>query len=120
MTEAREFTLCLPLAPSVNRTRKINWANYRKVEKWKEEALKSLLVAWSGGKRPKPMLGKYEVHITLAETTRIDGDNAIKSVIDLVRALNLVVDDSPKYLRRIVVDFGEIECGCRVVVREWQ
>lgn len=111
------IVLDLPAPLSVNRTRKIDWASKPARDAWTQAAHALTMVAWARGKRPKTIYGQFEAIITLREDCRIDGDNAVKQVIDYARRLSLIVDDSPKYLRRLVVVFGEAPEGCRLILR---
>jgi hypothetical protein len=45
-------------------------------------------------------------------------DNPLKALVDVVRRWGFVTDDSPKYLRKLVVEWGEAPEGVRVTVRE--
>lgn len=113
-----EIILDLLPPPSVNRTRKMNWAAQPKIQAWKDAVDKLLLAAWSGGKRPKPITGKFEATIILSETaTGIDLDNAPKQVLDMAKRLGLIVDDGKKYMRRVVIEWGEAEEGCRLILK---
>ena len=37
----------------------------------------------------------------------------IKPNLDVLRRYALIANDSPKHVRRLVVEFGEVEDGCR-------
>ena len=65
-----------------------------------------------------PIAGRYELHITVSPSVRQDLDNPLKALIDGVRRWGFVTDDSPKYLRKLVVEWGEAPEGVRVTVRE--
>jgi Holliday junction resolvase RusA-like endonuclease len=112
--------LDLPIPPSVNRTRKINWSTQPKVRVWTKSADGLVLMAWAGGKRPKPILGRFEATIILSEDSAADLDNLPKRVLDYARSLGLITDDGPKYMRRIVIEFGEAPEGCRLILRPWK
>jgi len=51
--------------------------------------------------------GRYELEIVLPAGNRIDADNTVKSFLDCLRKCGVVVDDSPKYLRRLTVTHGD-------------
>ena len=68
--------------------------------------------------RQAPITGRHELHITVSPSVRLDLDNPLKAVIDAMRRFGLVTDDSPKYLRKLVVEWGEAPEGVRVTVRE--
>jgi Holliday junction resolvase RusA-like endonuclease len=107
------ITLDLPTPPSVNRTRKIDWKGEAKRRAWVAQCDKHLTV-----QRIKPhnvaIAGRYQATISLPEDCPIDPDNGIKALLDYVRRVELVRDDSRKYLRRLVVEFGEAPEGVRV------
>ncbi len=108
------ITLNLPPPISVNRSRKIDWAHHKKTKEWQRQADALFLTQ----KRTigRPIMGGFEITITLPLGSRIDADNTLKSVCDVVRRFRLVSDDSPAYMRRIVVEFGEAPTGCRVKI----
>jgi len=111
-----EIVLDLPPPLSVNRTRRIDWRAHRVVSAWQVNADSVFL----SQKRslPPPIVGPYELTLTLADGSRIDADNACKLVIDAVRRFRLVANDDPKHMRRLVVEFGDVT-GCRVTLRPW-
>lgn len=115
-----DIVLDLPVPPSVNRTRKINWAD-RLHSKWIEVADKCVLAAKCkvvGSIRGRKIDGPFEAIIQLsAEHTKMDLDNAIKGLIDYARRIELIVDDGPKYMRRLTLEWGEAPTGCRLTLR---
>lgn len=115
-----DIVLDLPSPPSVNRTRKINWAARRAVEAWKNVAHAYVLAAKGRSVAPLKLtkIPKFELTVTLSRHhTRIDLDNGLKAVIDYCRQIELIEDDSPKHMCRLVVEYGLAPHGCRVVVR---
>lgn len=107
------IVLELPAPLSVNRTRKIDWANYHKVKQWRDQA--DALFLTQKRKLGPPIIGQYEAVVTLRDGSRIDADNTLKLLLDAVRRFGLVSSDSPKFLRRLVVEFGEV-AGCRITL----
>lgn len=111
--------LDIPVPPSVNRTRRINWAALPMVKKWKKAA--DLVLMASGQYRaakPHRISGQYELTIVLNEAKcRKDLDNPIKAAIDYLRRLDLIEDDSPKYARQVVIMWGDAPEGCRLILR---
>src|SRR5260370_3516257 len=106
-----DTVLALPIPPSVNMTRKVDWWGSQKVKRWAEHADHLLLKA-----RYKPArIEQFELHITIAEG-RGDLDNRLKSLIDYLRRIEAIVDDAPQNMRRITVELGEAPEGCRVRV----
>lgn len=53
-----------------------------------------------------PVLGCFSLQIKLPKGTRIDLDNTAKAFLDTLRAADVIVDDSPKYLRRLEIVLG--------------
>ena len=93
--------LDLPLPLSVNSTRRVNWASIPKQRAWTKNADALTLAAWAGGKRPTMIVGKFEAQIIVSKDSRLDLDNGIKKLLDYARYLGLIVDDGPKYMRRM-------------------
>lgn len=120
MPTATSITLDLPPPPSVNRTRKVDWRAKRDVDAWKNVADAYVLAA--KGRRSSPLVlarvPRFELTIILSETlNKIDLDNGLKALIDYLRRIELIEDDSPKHMRRLVVEWGEAPFGARVIVR---
>jgi Holliday junction resolvase RusA-like endonuclease len=109
-----DIVLFLPPPMSVNRTRKIDWRQQKSVKDWWRNAENMLLM--QKRKLPPPITGRYELIVTLHEGLRMDADNGLKIICDAMRRFGLVTDDSPKYLRRLTVEFGDVS-GCRVTIR---
>ncbi len=115
-----DIVLDLPAPPSVNRTRRVDWSARRGVTAWHNVANAYVLAA--KGRQVNPLkltkIARFELLIILSERkTRIDLDNGLKALIDYLRKIELIEDDSPKHLRRLVVEFGIAPMGCRVHVR---
>ena len=109
-----DIVLDLPTPLSVNRTRKIDWKNYKKVTAWQRQADACFLMQ----KRTlaSPITGRYEIILTLRDGSQTDADNTPKLVIDTLRRFRLVNDDNPTHMRKITIEFGDVE-GCRVTMR---
>lgn len=115
-----DIVLDLPAPPSVNRVRRINWKAVAVVNSWKNVANAYVLAA--KGRQISPLkltkIPRFELHIRMSEHhTKIDLDNGLKTLIDYLRSIDLIEDDSPKHLRRLVVEWGTAPFGCRVTVR---
>jgi hypothetical protein len=111
--------LDLPVPPSVNKTRRVNWAAMSVVADWIKRA--DVLLTASGQYRmakKQKINGPYELTIILNEAMcKLDPDNPIKTPIDYLRRLELIPNDSPKFARRIVIEWGDAPEGCRLVLR---
>jgi hypothetical protein len=68
----------------------------------------------AGGK----ITGAFEATITIDPMSRLDVDNGVKLLIDTARDYGLVPDDSPKYLRRLTVEFGQTVHGARLTLTQ--
>lgn len=114
-----DIVLDIPVPPSVNRSRRVDWAAMKKVNAWKAKADLTLMANGQYRKaKPHAIKGQYELTIVLNEKTcRLDQDNPIKPAIDYLRKLGLITDDSKKYGRRLVVEWGEAPEGCRLILR---
>jgi len=110
--------LDLPTPPSVNRTRIVNWAVQPRVKQWKKAADMSVLV-WRSRQRAAGQLvrhieGPFEIHVTIGG--RMDLDNGLKPLIDYLRTIEVIEGDSPDYMRKLTVEWRDIE-GCRVIIK---
>lgn len=110
------MTLDLPAPPSVNATRRVNWAFAKKHKRWLSDADVMAL-----GQRPKAKIeGPFSAHIILSEShTSIDLDNGIKCLIDYAVRCELVKDDGKKYLRKLTVEWGYAPEGARLILRPY-
>jgi Holliday junction resolvase RusA-like endonuclease len=107
----------LPRPPSVNRTRRVDYSQSKLVRQWYEQADQMMMFIPRTSRQP--VTGKFELHITLDENSvRCDADNVLKALIDYLRRVELITDDSPKYMRRLVVEWGQVLAGCRVTITE--
>ena len=112
--------LHLPAPLSVNRTRRLNKAALGEIARWEAEA--DRLYLWQ--KRDIGMMNSveppYEVYIVLNKACRLDGDNGVKILLDTAVRFGLLPDDGPKYVRRIVVEYGDAEYGSRLIIRPFK
>lgn len=115
-----DIVLDLPAPPSVNKTRRVDWAAVRHVRAWHNVANAYVLAAKGRTNSPLKLVkvARFELLITMSEHhTKIDLDNGLKALIDYLRRIELIEDDSPKHMRRLVVEWGLAPYGCRVTVR---
>lgn len=112
-----EAVLYLPPPPSVNRTRKIDWRGAAAHQRWIKAA--DMFVLAHGGMRALARLpGRFEAILTIDEhLNNLDLDNAIKAVIDYARRIELVIDDSKKFMRKVTIEWGHAPHGCRLTLR---
>lgn len=112
-----DVILDLPVPPSVNRTRKVHWKGHKKYLDWKKNAGLHLVANGQYRKAPR-LLQRYELTITLDETKcKLDPDNPVKAASDLLRSLEIITDDAPKFARKITIEWGEAPDGCRLTLR---
>ena len=107
----------LPAPISVNRSRRIDWRNHGLVKDWLRQADALFLTQKRG--LPPPILGQYEIILTLRDGSRLDADNCAKLAIDVLRRYQLVTDDSPKFMRRVTIEFGNV-AGCQITIKPWK
>jgi Holliday junction resolvase RusA-like endonuclease len=116
---ASTFIFDVPLPPSVNKSRRLDKSALRAVGSWKQAA--DLAITANGQYRAARRLApleRFEIEIILSEQLcRQDLDNPIKAAIDYLRRIELISDDGPQQLRRIVVGWGEAPAGCRMIVK---
>lgn len=115
-----DIVLDLPAPISVNKLRRIDWANQKLVQRWRDAANGLLLVA---KRRPVDPLRfntveRFELGIVLDETkVRSDADNCAKILIDYLCTIGLIIDDAPKHMRKVTIEWGEAPEGCRVTIK---
>lgn len=112
-----ETIIDMPPPPSVNETRKMYGPGSRLLAQWRHQA--GMRVLLDGGmKRPTKMPGQFEATVILCERQcRCDLDNAVKAVIDYAKILELIIDDGPRYMRRVTIEWGEAPQGARLILR---
>ncbi len=114
-----DIVLDVPVPPSVNRTRRVNWAAMGDVNRWYAQADAALLASgqYRVAMRNAPT-GAFTLQIFLDEKqTRIDLDNSVKAGIDYLRRIELIRGDDKRYLRGFEVTWGYAPAGCRLVLR---
>ena len=112
------IVLDLPAPISVNKLRRVDWLGNRRSKTWRIKA--EPLVHWSHSKRrgqPKCMTTPAEILIVLADRCNLDPDNGIKMILDYLVLIEVIQDDSKRFVRRVIVEYGDAPEGCRVHVR---
>lgn len=115
-----DIVLDLPAPPSVNKVRRVDWSSVRVVKAWQNVANAYVLAAKGRSNSPLRLqkIARFELFIVMSEHhTGIDLDNGLKSLIDYLRKIELIEDDSPKHMRGLHVTWGRAPHGCRVTVR---
>lgn len=115
-----DIVLDLPPPMSVNRTRKMDWSAKRDITAWTNVADAYVLAAKGRSASPLRMtkVKRFELTITLSEQhTKIDLDNGLKILIDYLRRIELIEDDSYRHMRRLTVCWGLAPMGTRITVR---
>ena len=84
--------------------------------KWRKLAEGMLYEQWRSISY-KLIKGPFEAQIVLPKNYRSDIDNSAKLALDFLVLMKVVPDDSPKYLRRLVIEIGEQDVGCTVILR---
>jgi hypothetical protein len=116
--EKTHISFDLPIPPSVNRLRRVDWSNNRGRQ---EYYLRSDLFLTAYGPRPAPVRlikGAYEIRIQIPESlSGIDLDNHCKAILDYLVSREIVPDDSRRFLRRLVVEWGSPTPACRITIK---
>jgi hypothetical protein len=124
---ALDITLDLPIPPSVNRLRRIDWSNHIAHKQWRLRT--DLFVSAHGPAdilrqlrspdRKGPLIaGAYELRIQIPESlSGIDLGNHDKAIIDYLVSREFVANDSPRYLRRIVIEYGSPTPACHITIK---
>ncbi|EJW11267.1 hypothetical protein A33M_3345 [Rhodovulum sp. PH10] len=111
----------LPVPPSVNETRRVDWSASRKLKRWRDTADGIVLVAKCRPDRPLRLrkIVCFEVVITVDERqTGSDLDNIAKATVDYLRRIELIENDAPKNMRKLTMQWGQAPEGLRVEVIE--
>lgn len=112
-----DTVLDLPLPPSVNRLRRINWAAKPKLADWKRTA-DNLMRSSAEYKKSWKNIERFELDIILDEARcKIDPDNICKAACDYLKRIEIIQDDAPKNARQITIKFGRAPEGMRIIVR---
>lgn len=113
-----ETVLDVPVPPSVNKTRRINWAAMPKLDAWKKHA-DGLLMSSGQFKRAHRFTGPFDLTIVLDEAKcALDADNPVKVAVDYLRRIELIQNDDKRFMRSFTVRWGEAPEGCRLILRE--
>jgi Holliday junction resolvase RusA-like endonuclease len=110
------ITLDIPLPPSVNKVRRINWAGYRDYKRWQEDADKTLMLHQQN--KQHSILAPYEITIEVDYSKlQSDLDNIVKALIDYCVSRCFVPDDHKRFLKGFRVRFTDhLPDGCRVTI----
>jgi Holliday junction resolvase RusA-like endonuclease len=115
-----DIVLDLPVPPSVNKLRRVDWKNRSAARAWVNAAHAYVIAARGRSQSPLRIvkLKRFEVFVTLSEHhTKIDLDNSLKCIIDYLRLIEVIEDDGPKHMRKCTVEWGIAPFGARVTVR---
>jgi len=106
-----QVTLDLPPPPSVNRLRRLNKTEMRYHGVWIDKCHRMVTKQFADAKlrgmsRPSFGEARVEVLVQLNENMKLrDADNAGKAVLDYLRRIEIIKDDSKQYVRRIVFEW---------------
>lgn len=116
-----DIILDIPVPLSVNRTRRENRAAKRDIDNWLVKADAAIMSSgqYRAARRQRKPEQPCEIKIILDPgKCRLDPDNPVKNAIDYLRRLELLTNDTGKFVRRIVVEWGAAPAGCRLVISE--
>jgi crossover junction endodeoxyribonuclease RusA len=100
-------TLELPSPPSTNQLYSGRRFKTKAYKAWIHEAGWELTL-----QRVTVMHGPFQ--LTIWMPGRADLDN-IKAIPDLLKTMGVIVDDSPKYMRRLVIEVTDGQCRVEIV-----
>lgn len=115
-----DVVLDLPVPPSVNRLKVIDWSAIKVGKSWMRGADAFVYVAKTRAENPLRLtrIPRFELSVILSPAhTGIDLDNGLKFLIDYLRRIQLIENDAPQNMRKITVEWGEAPHGCRVTIR---
>lgn len=125
--------LTIPIPPAGNRLRRVDWRNRPAHVAWQHECDLQLLVhrdlvvhrVMVTERKPHVLFpvirGPYAVTVTVDRTCRLDPDSTLKALLDYLVRVELVTDDSPKYLQEIHIYRGDVGAGkLRIVVQSME
>jgi Holliday junction resolvase RusA-like endonuclease len=119
VTELIEIVLDLPAPPSANAI----WRSGRRRVYRSKAYLDWLRAAdveiMARRQMPKKKIdGSFQAHVTLSQKVRGDIDNRVKGLLDFLQSREIIRNDSD--CKRLVLERGEAEAGCRLTLREWR
>ena len=120
MGAATQIVLDLPIPPSVNRTRRIDWSGHKQVKEFYTRA-DFFLSAHDrdAPRKTRCITGPYELTLAIPETlSGIDLDNHCKTLIDYLVSREFVGGDDKRYLRRLVVEWAFETVACRITIKD--
>jgi len=103
--------LDLPPPISVNRLRRLNKAELFAHGRWIDRCDRTVTAQWAAAKLrgvSRPNFGDAKVEITVQLNERMklrDADNAGKAVLDYLKRIEIIRDDSKQYVRRIIFEW---------------
>jgi Holliday junction resolvase RusA-like endonuclease len=113
-----EISVNLPIPPSVNRLWRSGRRRVFRSKAYLDWIRAADLTVMARRQFPKLKIsGPFEAHIVFA-AARGDVDNRVKGVLDWAESREIIRNDSD--CRRLVVERGEAELGCRLTLREWR
>lgn len=109
--------LDVPVPPSVNRVRGLNKAGLHRGRVWAKRADMALM-ANGQYRTAQKNITRFELQIILDEKQcHADLDNVAKCAIDYLHRIQIVVNDSPKHMRKVSIEWGHAPAGCRLIVK---
>jgi hypothetical protein len=122
-----QITLDLPIPPSVNRIRRIDWANHADHKQWRlrtdlfisAHGPAEILRQLRSPDRHGPLIaGAYEIRIQIPESlSGLDLGNHDKAILDYLVSREFVADDAKRYLRGLLVEYGSPTPACHVTIK---
>jgi len=115
-----DVVIDLPVPLSVNKLRRINWDQHKRAQAWRAVANNYLMVAKRRPVNPIRFdrIERFEMTVELDEkSVKSDPDNCLKMLIDYLVSVNIIKNDAPQNMRRLVVEWADLPLGCRVTIK---
>lgn len=117
-----DIVLMLPIPPAANKLRKIDRAGQPAHKRWIEQCHTHVMMQHGGRlygqkRRPWQIIGKFAIDILLDRGCRYDLDATVKATLDYCVRIDLVPNDSQKYLDDVHLHWGDVPEGMRVTLR---
>ena len=118
MSDTAPTVLQLPFPPSVNNLF-ANVLGRGRVPTPEYRAWKKLAAQTIQAQRPRKVLGKVEVTVTVVAPTnhRRDADNCNKACLDALVKAGLIEADDNRFVRRVIAEWADDGDPCTITIR---
>jgi crossover junction endodeoxyribonuclease RusA len=114
--EAERVDIDLPLPISTNDLHAVSWRSFRNSDRYRTWSRAAGVMI--NAQRPASVRGHYALTLVInPRRTKIDLDNSIKGISDLLQAHRVIEND--RLANRIVLEWPEAVEGSRVTIEKW-